>query len=563
MTGVSKVLIAALALGAVDYVAQGTPLAGVQIVQAQSLPAVWQNKAKKLAQNINKTRQSFASNAADVLGDQFKTDQFVKRIENYRSSLAKIPQADDPNLTAATEQLALLEQEFKAAQSGGGTAAAAPAPAPAPATPAPSTTTTETPAPAAPAAASNVRPLVSGERVRVKKMTRDMTNVLGEIKTEGPSLYQDPLEYNAAVKRFTQFTDTLKKYPQADDPDVQAARGTYLKLREVLQAELARGKAQYDILGDVPGNLRALQSRDKEFPIPAPLVPPFTEADVEKWLAASRIARDAAKKDYKYIQDITPIAYLPKYTKSGRRAEFGAQDLPRLAKMTENRYQKANNGYSLIKTKIKSALRELDQQVQTPTARTGGAELHRHRHSLEKMIPIAESAITLERVLGKPTDDAEAALAAIRERRTAYEATREAAIDEVRMPKPVSTDPERLAIAKDVVSRPKYKFGEHGPIILNTAEILEKERKESEIEIDDVDVYGGEIRMSGTQETTVWKWKEFQFATALKEDGTDLWRIYYIKPKYFTSGASTTPLNSWISGGVVEGEFIREENIGK
>jgi len=130
------------------------------------------------------------------------------------------------------------------------------------------------------------------------------------------------------------------------------------------------------------------------------------------------------------------------------------------------------------------------------------------------------------------------------------------------MPEAVSTDAERLAIAKDVLERPKYNFGDHGPIILNTKEILEKERKESEIEIDDVDVFGGEIRMSGTKETTVWKWKEFQFATTLKDEN-GLWRITYIKPKFFTSGASTTPLNSWISGGVVEGDLIREENIGK
>ena len=455
--------------------------------------------------------------------------------------------------------LAALEAEFAAAKGG----APASEPASAAAVPAETTTTAATPAPAPIAPASDVRPLVSGERVRVKKLTRDMTNVLGSITTEGPSLYQDPLEYNAAVKRFGQFTDALKKYPQADDPDVKTARETYLKLRAALQAELTRGEEQYDILGDVPANLRALQNRDKEFPIPDALSPPFDEAQVKTWLAASRIAREAAKKDYKYITDIQPIAYLPDFTKSGRKAEFGSKDLPRLAKMAENRYDKANNGYGLIKQKIKSALRELDQQVETPTARTSKEAQMRHRWAFGKMVPIAESAVTLERVLGRSTEEAEAGVAAIEARAKAYEATFQAAIDSTRMPKPVSTDADRLAIAKDVLERPKYEFGAHGPIILNTAEILDKERKESEIEIDDVDVFGGEIRMSGTKETTVWKWKEFQFATALKEKDSDLWRIYYIKPMFFTSGASTTPLNQWISGGVVEGELIREEHVGK
>ena len=202
----------------------------------------------------------------------------------------------------------------------------------------------------------------------------------------------------------------------------------------------------------------------------------------------------------------------------------------------------------------------MDQQVQEPTARTNNTDLARHRNALDDMIPVAESLVNLESVLGNSTEEAEAGVTSIRERRKTYEAQREASIDLVRMPAALSTDTERLAIAREVLENPKYEFGEHGPIILNTKEILEKERKQSEIEIDDVDFFGGEIRMSGTKETTVWKWKEFQFATALKEEGGQ-WRIYYIKPKLFTSGASTTPLNLWISGGVVEGELIREENI--
>ena len=523
-----EIILVLAALGGWNTAARDTPLALMSTAAAETLPSVWVNKITKLTKNINGTRQRLANDPTAITGDDFKANQFAKLIDNFRTSLSRAPESNDAVLTEAQAVLSALEAEFAAAKVG--TPAPTSEPAPAATTTTTARTAAPTPTPAAPA--SNVRPLVSGERVRVKKMIRDMTNVLGSITTEGPSLYQDPLEYNAAVKRFGQFTDALKKYPQAEDPDVKAARDTYLKLRASLQAELTRGKEQYDILGDVPANLRALQNRDKEYPIPAPLSPPFDEAQVKVWLAASRIAREAAKKDYKYITDIQPIAYLPEFTKSGRKAEFGAKDLPRLAKLTENRYDKANNGYGLIKQKIKSALRELDQQVQTPTARTTKQEQMRHYAAFADMIPVAESAVTLERVIGRPTDEAEATVAAVKARREAYDATFEDAIDAVRMPKAVSSDAERLAIAKDILERPRYEFGEHGPILLNTSEILEKERKESEIEIDDVEVYGGEIRMSGTKETTVWKWREFQFATALKEDDSDLWRIYYIKPKF-------------------------------
>lgn len=543
-----------------------TPLSMVPPAQAQELSASLQHKLKKLTQTINKARSSLASQSDVLATDEFKKKQFGQRIESYANGLKKYPANSDPVFQAAMAELQALQTEFDALKSGA-TQTQAPTAPQSPTTPsAPSTTASNT-APTQPEstpapASSDVRPLVSGERVRVKKLVRDMTNVLGSITTEGPSLYQDPLEYNAAVKRFTQFTDAINKYPQANDPDVIAARKTYLQLRASLKAELDRGKQQWEVLGDVMANLRALQNRDNEIRIPDALVPPFSKADVEPWLADSLAARDTAKKDYEYIQAIAPIAYLPEFTKSGRKAEFGSNDLPRLLALTENRYKRANSGYLVIKQNISSALQQLDQQIQQPDARTSNADLARHRKAFDDMIPVAESLVNLESVLGKPTTEAKAAVAAIHERRATYEAQREASIDQVRMPAALSTDPERLAIAKDILERPKYKYGEHGAIILNTAKILEKERTHDEIEIDDVDFYGGEIRMSGTKETTVWKWKEFQFATALKEDDGH-WRIYYIKPKLFTSGASTTPLNTWIAGGTIEGELIREEHIGQ
>lgn len=561
-------MTAVAALGAVQVLGAETPFSFVGVAHAEALSSFWQNKIKKLATNIDKSRQNLAANGDALRGDAFKANQFKGRIENYANSLSKAPPSTDPIMAAAQERLALLRSEFNAMMAGGAAPAPAAAAAPAQAAPAApaASTATQTPAASAPAAspaASNVRPLVSGERVRVKKLIRDMGNVLGAITTEGPSLYQDPAEYNAAVKRFTQFTDALKKYPQADDPDVKAARETYMALRGKLVPELARGEEQQKILGDVFGNLRAIENRDADAPVPPRLQPPFTEADVKRWADASRIARDAAQKDYKYIQDIAPIAYLPDFTKSGRKAEFGGKDLPRILGNAENRYKSTLAGYGIAQRNIETALEQMQNQILDPHAGMHAEELARIRKTFDDMIPVAQSAVYLEGGLGRPTEEAEKGVEAIRTQRAEFEAGREAAIDAVRMPEPVSTDAERLAIAKQILETERYEFGEYGPIILNTKEILEKSREESEIEIDDVDFFGGEIRMSGTKETTTWTWEEFQFATVLREPGTDLWRITYIKPKKFTSGASTTPIGNWISGGVVETDLIREENIGK
>jgi hypothetical protein len=560
MRYVISVLAVLATVGSLEVIGAGTPVASLQSAQAQALPAVWQNKAKKLAQNVGKSRQTLANNAAEIFSTEFKANQFANQVENYRVSLAKIPAADDPNLKAATEQLALLEKEFAAAKVAGG--AAAPA-TPSPAAPTTSAGSSKPATPPAAASASDVRPLVSGERVRVKKLVRDLTNARKGIKTEGPSSFQDPEVVAQYKKSFDQYTAAIKRYPQLDDPDVMAARTGHQALRDALQGEFTRAQSQMEKLGDVKARIAKIQNRNNEFPVPEPLKPPFGEADVKTWIAAGSKARTAAEFDYKQIQEIAPIAYLPEQTVSGVMTKFSFRHLDGLAGTVQGRFNAVQQGYVQTNANIKAALQELENKVQAPTARTNAVDAARHREALDQMVVVAESAVHLEQGLNRPSDEPEKIVAGLRERRANYDVQREQAIDAVRMPKSRSTDAKMLAIAKEVVEKPRYEFGAHGPIILNTAKMTEHAKKESEIEIDKVDTFGGKLQLSGTQETTIYKWTEFQFATVLKEEDSDLWRIYYIKPKFFTSGGSTTPLNEWISGGVVEGELIREENIPK
>ena len=129
------------------------------------------------------------------------------------------------------------------------------------------------------------------------------------------------------------------------------------------------------------------------------------------------------------------------------------------------------------------------------------------------------------------------------------------------MPVAKSQNAEMLAIAKEVVEYPGYEFGQHGPVVLNATGMTDREKETSEIDIDKVEVYGGDVTLSGTETTWTYRWREFQFATALQEPDSDLWRIHYIMAKYYTSGSSSTPLNQWISGGVVATDLIRREQV--
>jgi hypothetical protein len=59
--------------------------------------------------------------------------------------------------------------------------------------------------------------------------------------------------------------------------------------------------------------------------------------------------------------------------------------------------------------------------------------------------------------------------------------------------------------------------------------------------------------------TNIYKWDEFQVRTAEQVDGK--WYIFVNDLKYFTSGASTTPLDRWLVSNRWQAEQILEENI--
>ena len=119
-----------------------------------------------------------------------------------------------------------------------------------------------------------------------------------------------------------------------------------------------------------------------------------------------------------------------------------------------------------------------------------------------------------------------------------------------------------LAIAKEILEVPKYEFGKYGRIVLTTKEVIDRERKDSEVKIDDAKLtLSGDLKMSGTETTWTYKWKEFKFAVPLKETDSDTWYIWWITAKNFSSGGNRTPINQWISGDATKGNPILKKNM--
>ena len=157
-------------------------------------------------------------------------------------------------------------------------------------------------------------------------------------------------------------------------------------------------------------------------------------------------------------------------------------------------------------------------------------------------ITMAQSSVYLEQALSHDPKEALAMIAMIEKAKVVFKRKMTIALETSKLPAPESKDKKLLAIAKEILANPKYEFGKHGKIIITTSEIVDRERKDSEIDIDDAEItLGGDIKMSGTETTWTYKWQGFKFATPIKETDSDTWYIWWITAKNFSSGGARTP----------------------
>ncbi|KAA3616605.1 MAG: hypothetical protein DWQ05_12810 [Calditrichaeota bacterium] len=420
---------------------------------------------------------------------------------------------------------------------------------------------------------SNTTPLVSGQRVRVKKLTRDMAGVRSAIVTGGPSIFQDAKQVEAKKQRLQQFRDALMRYPQVMDPDVKAARSEFDALRQALAAEFKRAGDQLSKIGNVQQAMATMEKNSKTYAVPAHLSIPFTETQAKAWVQAAGNARTVAEHNQKQLALIAQMAYLPRNIGTPQSgAPYDDQDVSRLQRNAATMLNLVQSSYEKISGDLKSHMQQMESDVfsrwqEDPSGEKkwlfiqDGSAIEA-RELFTRSRAIAQSSVYLERALNREPQLALATLAKIEKAEQAFEHNTKSALSSSRLPAPKSTDQARIEIAKKILMNPKYKFGEYGTIVLTTENIVPRERKDSELEIDNAELtLSGNLKMSGTETTWTYKWDEFKFAVPLKEQNSGQWHIWWITAKKFSSGGPNTPINTWISGKATKGNPIPRGNF--
>lgn len=423
---------------------------------------------------------------------------------------------------------------------------------------------------------ANSRDITSGELVRVKKLRHDIANVRGSIPGNGPSLFQDKATLDKYIKHFDQFTDAIKRYNDFEHPDVLSARDEYLALRKALSDEHKRAKQQTEAVGDVQSELRDMERKLQEKRAPKALTAPFSAQTAELWVTAAVEAKKTAQAATKRLPEIAKTARLEKNNPDTvqRGSPYDHQDINRLLRFAQSTVQKVDESRDATLSNIKVQLGGLDNELDYFRKLDPNNDTHRMNAFLKEGAPeeihsrldahldLTNSAAHFMAAFGKPpTANVQNRIDEIEQLKTQYDTQLEQAAGAYKLPKAVSEDTERLAIAQQIIERPSYKFGTHGPIVLTTADIIDREREESEETFTDVDIsLSGNITLTGTKTIWTYRWQEFRFATPLQDDKGN-WHVWWITARQFLAGSGRTPIGEWVSGKAVKGSLIREENF--
>ncbi len=424
--------------------------------------------------------------------------------------------------------------------------------------------------------AQAARPLVSGERVRVKKLTRDMESAMQTLNKGGVAPFQDKAytdKWRASVERYR---TALKKYPQTDDPDVQAAAAKLAEFENMVAFGIREATKQTAELGDVQAILAGIEKALRENRAPGWMPAPFDETEARNWVQKAANAQKTAKSAIAEMQRIAPTANLPLTRGTVQQgAAYDKQDLDRLMNFANGNLRDVSEAVKQTGANLKTQFDAQDSELAYFRELDPDNEKHRMNaflqegseariyERLDRQLAFAKSVVAYQRAFGKePTAVSAARVEEIAALRKAYAENRMKALGDSKLPEPKSEDDARMAVAKQILAEPSYEFGEHGPVVLTTKEIVERTKTVSRAEIKDVDVsLSGDITLSGTETTWNYAWEEFKFATPIKEDGGDDWYIWWITAKKYSSGWERTPIGEWVSGAATKGSLIPRKNF--
>ncbi|MEM7203088.1 MAG: hypothetical protein AAF628_22700 [Planctomycetota bacterium] len=364
----------------------------------------------------------------------------------------------------------------------------------------------------------------------------------------------DAYRVGSVQKEIADFKTRLKAFP-ADHPAVQEVAGKFNAFESAFQQLHGRYTADVAASGDRGKQMAELSAKYETKNQPKELRYPFDPAEIRAWGERLRRLRDVEiPKDLQFVASLRGAGGIDQQKRSSLESWIGGTWLRRLNELEQGIGGQVRLNAEHAKRTADFVL-ETDPSNQSHVANRilGEGSFDQQMQQLQAALNDVDTAAAWDlafSVEGKG-DERKAQRAHVEKAVEHLRRVAVAALDQVRMPAAASTDAELVEIAKKTLANKKYGVGEVLRLVINAP----KEHREKD---------SGDIS-HGTVSTTVtvyhYAWDQYQVCTVEKE-GEEFW-MYFNTLKYFTSGATTTPLNRWVLSGRFKGTRILEENIHK
>ncbi|MBL4850877.1 MAG: hypothetical protein JKY90_01155 [Gammaproteobacteria bacterium] len=427
----------------------------------------------------------------------------------------------------------------------------------------------------APKTSNSTTQMISQQRVRIKKINRDIISSTDTIDKNGPKPFQDVEYVSKWQKKVDQFKQSLSKYKDfSTDSKVIAANQSLQEMENMMVFGRSHAAKEIEALGNVQQRLHAIDTAMHSMGITDEPQQPFKQGDLSQWLTNLSKLRQYALTTHTPLPEIKNRAYLPntRFTVE-QDGVYDMQDVDRLERGLISTVTKIDSNLATFSVNLAEGLKHVSMTIDRYSTYDPANVDDQSQHFLfkgradEARAEFARdrnyvsAAAEFDKFLKRETHKGKIKLlqqldAAAKQ----YEANYRTALKLVRMPKSVTSDAELVKIAKQTLTNPKYEYVGGIKRLVVSAEKVHREKQTSNVEYDKVDIsLSGNIKLSGTETTYSYAWDEFQVATA--ESEADKYYIFYTTFKYFTKGGSTTPLNKWIISDRIHVGEIPAENI--
>ena len=421
--------------------------------------------------------------------------------------------------------------------------------------------------------------MISQQKVRIVKIKRDVESVIDTIDKAGVKPFQDKKVVQKYQKSLDRFNQSISKYSEFTSvPSVVAASESISKMENMIafgKQEAAKTLAK---LGDVQSRLRTIYDASRKLKVPAQPSIPSKKGEVAKWLSELGHVRQTAIKIHPPLPEIFKIAYLPdtRFTVE-QTGVFEISDVGNLDNSLRTIVAKVDESLKKFSANLDLNVKHVEKWLNSQDYSdfssnqdrlnfiSNQGNVDRENVYARERLLLNEAIVFSRQLKTKDLDERVALLKRIESGKKSYLAKLDKALKNARMPKPVSTDPALLEIARKALNtsiQPGYaKVGEIKRLVI-TSDKVHRANDVSNETFDRINVNSsGNITMTGTSITFHFEWDEFNVVSAEKVGGKHY--IFYNSFTYYTEGGRKTPLNRWVVSGRRQGAEIQEESINK